>query len=94
MGSAVSAGRTVRLAVVASWMLLAGSPSALGQSVPPAGGPMLQAPQPVPGGQGSSRYVLLLYTDARLTPALVSADIAFRSTLESRSRVLVYFHTE
>jgi len=84
--------RAARFAALAFWMLLVGP--AISQGASPAGEPILRTPRPAPDGQAPSRYVLLLYTDPRLTPALVSVDIAFRSTLESRSRVPVYFHTE
>jgi signal transduction histidine kinase len=79
-------GGVALLVALLCWTLLAQPEPALGQSAPPTGGGS--------GGQEPSRYVLLLYTDPRLTPALVSADTAFRSTLESRSRFPVYFHTE
>ena len=38
--------------------------------------------------------VLLLYSDSRLTPSVVSADQALRSTLEARLPGPVHFHTE
>ena len=55
---------------------------------------MRQVPQPAPGGPESSRHVLLLYSEPRLTPAIVSGDQAFRSTLESGSPGPVYVYTE
>ena len=38
--------------------------------------------------------VLLLYSESRLTPSVVSADQALRSTLEARSSRPVHFYTE
>jgi hypothetical protein len=41
-----------------------------------------------------SAQVLLVYTEPRLTPALVALDTAFRSTMESGSPAGVFFYTE
>jgi signal transduction histidine kinase len=79
-------GRVALLAALLGYTILAQPELALGQSAPSTGEPS-GAPEP-------SRYVLLLYTDARLTPGLVSVDNAFRSALESRLRGPLYFHTE
>ena len=38
--------------------------------------------------------VLLLYSESRLTPSVVSADQALRSTLQARSSRPVHFYTE
>jgi signal transduction histidine kinase len=48
----------------------------------------------VPDPSGKARRVLLLYSEPRLTPALVAVDAAVRSTMESRSPVPVTFFTE
>ncbi|HXJ82156.1 MAG TPA: ATP-binding protein [Candidatus Methylomirabilis sp.] len=40
------------------------------------------------------RYVLLLYSEARLTPSVVDADQALRSTLKRLSSAPVHFYTE
>jgi len=40
------------------------------------------------------RRVLLLYSESRLTPSVVSADQALRSTLEARLAGPIYFYTE
>ena len=57
---------------------------------------LVGAPAPVAGETppGPGRQVLLLYTEPRLTPAIVAVDTAFRSTMESRSPVPVSFYTE
>jgi two-component system, NarL family, sensor kinase len=52
------------------------------------------APESAPGGRESERRVLLLYSEARLTPSVVALDNALRSTLESRSPTPIHFHTE
>src|SRR5262245_18880402 len=49
---------------------------------------------PAPGRAESGRSVLLLYSEARLTPSVVSLDQALRSTLDARSPVPIYFYTE
>jgi signal transduction histidine kinase len=46
------------------------------------------------GKQEPGHRVLLLHSEARLTPSVVSADQAFRSTLEARLAGPVYFYTE
>ena len=82
------------VAVLAFWMLLAGSGLAVGQPVPSTEGPPPSDPRPVPDGPGKARRVLLLYGAPRLTPAIVAVDTAIRSTIESRSPVPVTFYTE
>lgn len=86
--------RLTALTVVALWMLLAGAGPAMGQPRPPTGGSTSPALRPAPGGEAPSRRVLLLYGEPRLTPAVVTLDAVFRSTLESRSPVPVAFYTE
>ena len=44
--------------------------------------------------RGRERYVLLLYSEARLTPSVVETDQALRSTLKGLSSVPVHFYTE
>ena len=44
--------------------------------------------------QEAGRRVLLLYSEARLTPSVVAIDSALRSTLESRSTTPIRVHTE
>jgi signal transduction histidine kinase len=51
-------------------------------------------PGPVPDNTGVVRRVLLLYSEPRLTPAIVTLDARVRSIMESRSPVPVTFHTE
>ena len=88
-------GRFALLAAVALWSLLLGPGSAMGQTTPPTGAPpqpALFAPRLT--SQEPGRRVLLLYTEPRLTPPIVSVDQAIRSTLQARSPVPVYFYTE
>jgi signal transduction histidine kinase/ABC-type uncharacterized transport system substrate-binding protein len=76
---------------VALGALSAGFWPALGQSPPGTGGP---GPPETPATQSPSRRVLLLYSEPRMTPALVAVDARFRATLESQSPVPVSFYTE
>src|SRR5262245_50674045 len=46
------------------------------------------------GGSEPNYHVLLLYSESRLTPSVVSVDRTFRVTLEARVPGLVHFHTE
>jgi hypothetical protein len=46
------------------------------------------------GTQDPGYRVLLLYSESRLTPSVVSADQALRSTLEARLSRPVHFYTE
>jgi len=48
----------------------------------------------VPGGEEQGRHVLLLYTEPRLTPSIVSIDKVLPATVQARSPVPVYFYTE
>ena len=64
--------------------LAVGALSLLVVSAPPARGESAPA----------SRRVLLLFTEPRLTPALVAVDTAIRSTMESRSPGGQSFYTE
>lgn len=65
----VAPGGVALLAALLCWTLLAKPELALGQSAPATAGPS--------GGQQPSRHVLLLYSEPRLTPALVSRDIRY-----------------
>src|SRR5262245_1302114 len=46
------------------------------------------------GGLETGRRVLLLYSEPRLTPAVVNVDAAIRATIQSQSAVPVIFYTE
>ena len=72
------------------WLFLAAFGSAAGQSSPATVAP---APAP-PGGEEQSRHVLLLYTEPRLTPSIVSVERVLPSTVQARSPVPVHFYTE
>jgi len=53
------------------------------------------APAPGPGSTRDASYrILLLQSESRLTPSVVSTDRALRSTLEARSSRRIYFYTE
>jgi signal transduction histidine kinase/ABC-type uncharacterized transport system substrate-binding protein len=80
--------RPSSVTVVALWLLLAGPWPAAGQPAP------APAPSTPGGGPEPARRVLLLYSERRLTPAIVTVDGVLRSTLESRSPVPVAFYTE
>ena len=54
----------------------------------------MPAPAPPSPPLEPGRRVLILYTESRLTPAIVAADTAIRSTLAARSAVPVFFYTE
>src|SRR5215510_6049059 len=73
-----SAGRLCLLGIMTLWLLLV-----------PLEPTSAQPPQP-----RSSYQVLLLYSESRLTPSVVSTDQALRSTLEARSQLPVVFYTE
>src|SRR5215813_4006079 len=73
------------------WLVLATLGLAAGQSSPATGAPGSPAP---PGGEEQSRHVLLLYTEPRLTPSIVSVDRVLPATVQARSPVPVYFYTE
>jgi signal transduction histidine kinase len=47
-----------------------------------------------PGTPAPTRRVLLLYTESRLTPAIVDVDTAIRASLASRSPFAISFYTE
>ena len=66
----------------------------MAQTASPAGEPMIPPPRSARSGQEPVYRVLLLYSESRLTPSVVSVDEAFRSTLQARSPVPVYFYTE
>jgi signal transduction histidine kinase/ABC-type uncharacterized transport system substrate-binding protein len=80
--------RPSSVTVVALWLLLAGPWPAAGQPAPAA------APSTPGGGPEPARRVLLLYSEPRLIPAIVTVDGVLRSTLESRSPAPVVFYTE
>jgi signal transduction histidine kinase len=80
------------VAGLALGMLLAGPVLAVGQPVPATGGP--PSPSASPGDPEVTRRVLLLYSEPRLTPAIVTLDARIRSILEARSPVPVTFYTE
>src|SRR5262245_53893312 len=90
----VSSVRAGLPAFVLLSILLAALAPASGQ--PSAAPPRTTAPasEKAPNEQEPGRNVLLLYTEPRLTPSIVSADRAMRSTLEARSPVPIYFYTE
>jgi signal transduction histidine kinase/ABC-type uncharacterized transport system substrate-binding protein len=90
----ISVGRWVALVAVALCLLVPGAPPASGQPALPAGAPPSPG-HPAPEGKPTpTRRVLLLYTEPRLTPAIVTVDGAIRSTLLARSPVPVAFYTE
>src|SRR5262245_18254794 len=79
--------RLAAAAALVLWLLLAGPCTAMGvQSPPLSGGP--------PPTQPPGRRVLLLFTEPRLTPALIKVDAALRGTIESQSPVPVSVYTE
>jgi signal transduction histidine kinase/ABC-type uncharacterized transport system substrate-binding protein len=82
----IARARLFPFPVLALWLLLAGPGPAASQPAP-------AAPFPAPGPE-PARRVLLLYSEPRLTPAVVTLDGVLRSTLESRSPVLPVFYTE
>jgi len=90
----LSSGRGSVLAAVALWTLLATLGPASGQSSPATGGTEDPALRDAPGANELGYRVLLLYSEARLTPSVVSADRALRSTLQARSPRPVHFYTE
>jgi PAS domain S-box-containing protein len=57
-------------------------------------GVLLAGVLPPQAGGATPAHVLLLYTESRLTPAIVSADQAIRDSLVARSPGPVYFYTE
>lgn len=90
----VSSGRCSVLAAVVLWTLLAPLGPASGQSSPATGGTEAPALRDAPGAKELGYRVLLLYSEARLTPSVVSADRALRSTLQAHSPRPVHFYTE
>jgi signal transduction histidine kinase/ABC-type uncharacterized transport system substrate-binding protein len=87
-------GRFALLAAVALWTVLGTPRPAMGQTTPTTGAPTAPPLRPAPDTHEPGHRVLLLYTEPRLTPAVVSVDQAIRSTFEARSRVPVHFYTE
>ena len=85
---------TALIAAVALWTFLGIPRPAMGQATPPTGAPTAPPVRPAPGRQEPGRWVLLLYTEPRLTPSIVSLDQGMRSTLQARSPVSVDFYTE
>ena len=82
----------VALTALALCVLLPAARLAIGQSTPPA--EEARSPGPLAPASGHARRVLLIYTEPRLTPAIVSVDGEFRSTLEGRSPEPATFYTE
>jgi signal transduction histidine kinase/ABC-type uncharacterized transport system substrate-binding protein len=83
------------LAATGLWVILATlEPASAQPSTSTSAGAATEAEQGTPSGVGSNYRVLLLYSEARLTPSVVRADEALRSTLEARSPHPVYFYTE
>jgi signal transduction histidine kinase len=80
------------LAALALCVLLPAPRPADGQPTPPA--EKSRSSLPAASSADHGRRVLLLYTESRLTPAIVALDEAFRSTLEARSPAPVTFYTE
>ncbi len=75
-------------------LLASATAPASGQPSPPAGGLIAGDSESASSRQEPGRRVLLLYSEARLTPSVVALDQALRSTLESHSPVPMYFQTE
>jgi hypothetical protein len=77
------------------WVLLGTLELVSAQPPPsPTGGPATEKVQEARDDVPSSYRVLLLYSEARLTPFVVRTDQTLRSTLEARSPRPVYFYTE
>jgi two-component system, NarL family, sensor kinase len=77
------------------WVLL-GTLELVSAQLPPSptGEPATEKVQEARDDVPSSYRVLLLYSEARLTPSVVRTDQALRSTLEARSPRPVHFYTE
>lgn len=75
-------------------LVLATHGSASGQSSPASGGSTDPGRGIAPVGKEPGYRVLLLYTEPRLTPSIVSIDKVLPPTLQARSPVPVYFYTE
>ena len=83
------------LAAVGLWVLSGTLDLVAAQPPPsPTRGSATETTQEARDGAPSSYRVLLLYSEARLTPSVVRTDQALRSTLEARSPRPVYFYTE
>ena len=83
------------LAAAGLWVLLGTLDLVSAQPPPsPTGESATETTQEARDGAPSSYRVLLLYSEARLTPSVVRMDQALRSTLEARSPRPVYFYTE
>jgi signal transduction histidine kinase len=83
------------LAAGGLWVLLRTLELASAQPPPsPTGGSATGTAPEARDDVRSSYRVLLLYSEARLTPSVVRTDQALRSTLEARSPRPVYFYTE
>jgi hypothetical protein len=81
-GGRMRAAGLAVLGMVALWTLALGPP------------PTEAQPASAGAGAGSGPRVLLLYSEPRLTPAIVQVDTVLRSTLEAQSPRPVFFHTE
>jgi signal transduction histidine kinase len=86
--------RNVALGVIALCFVLSEPRLASGQTAPPASPPLTPGNPVPPPEQIAPRRVLLLYSEPRLTPAIVTVDGTIRSTLESRSPGPITFYTE
>ena len=81
--------------VVSLSLLLLCSPVTVVADSPPTGQESpARATRPPSLVEAHGRRVLLLFSEPRLTPAIVSVDASIRATLESRSPVPVSFYTE
>jgi signal transduction histidine kinase len=86
--------RNAALAVIVLCFVLSELRLASSQTAPLAGPPLTPGNHAPPREQNAPRRVLLLYSEPRLTPALVAVDGTIRSRLESRSPGPINFYTE
>jgi PAS domain S-box-containing protein len=80
-------------ALVLGVLVAGGSHPANGEAPPPSGNPIASAPDEGPDRE-RQRHVLILYTEPRLTPAIITADQALRTTLQGRWPGSIDFYTE
>jgi signal transduction histidine kinase len=78
----------------ALWIAVAGPGPTAGQPTSPPASPGASVPTPTPEAQEPDRRALLLYTEPRLTPAIVTLDARLRAVLEAGSPARVTFYTE
>lgn len=86
--------RLLALTVTALVLRLADPGPAWAQPIPPPPSATSPAPGSASEAQGPARRVLLLYTEPRLTPAIVALDARLRSVLETASPARLTFYTE